>query len=44
MPEQIQAIFTDFVAPGIYGGFLIGFSVLFLSLGISFAYKLIFST
>lgn len=41
MEEQISKLFSDYVMPGISGGFIIGFSVYILSLGISFAYKLI---
>lgn len=37
----INDVFKTFVMPGIQGGFIIGFSIYFMSLGISFAYKLI---
>lgn len=39
--EFFNALVTDFAMPGILGGFTIAFSVYFLSLGISFAYKII---
>lgn len=41
--EYFNSLLTDYAMPGIFGGFIIGFSVYFLSLGISFAYKMISS-
>lgn len=41
MEEQITVLFKEYVMPGILGGFTIGFSIYFLSLGVSFAYKLL---
>lgn len=41
MEQEIQILFAEFVMPGITGGFVIGFSIYLLSLGISFAYKLL---
>ena len=39
--NYINILFTDFVMPGLLGGFIISFSIYLFSLGVSFAYKLI---
>ena len=41
--QYINEIFNNFVIPGALGGLLIGFSIYFISLGVSFGYKLISS-
>lgn len=41
MDNYVQSLFNDFVAPGLYGGLLLGFSVYLLSLGFAKAFELV---